>query len=569
MSDSSEPEVDTDSSVELSVDEPLECEPGPSHSQSAPPPPPPERTKPQGSINVMSSKVVTVLDKCKVSDRDAVHLISAVVEALGFDPASIISSRSSIRRARQNLRLEKAEKVKLYFKDMTLSAAVVHWDGKLFPNDKGSGKHDRLAVFLTSGDVEKLLAVPVLHDSTGLEQGKAVYSELIEWDQSEIVKALCCDTTSSNTGHINGACVILEQFLGRALLYLLCRHHIYELYLKACFECKIPHSPGPNVSLFSKFKNAWPSIDQDKFESFTDEDLVFFKSDRAEILNFIELVLTSTKQPRDDYEEFLKLSKIILGETKGAKFRAPGAFNHTRWMAKAIYTLKMYLFRGQLDFVSEVEEKLRDVCIFIVKLYLKAWFTAPLAHKAPNCDLEFAKKVIEYEKIDSDISDAVLDKIKNHLWYLTPENAALSFFDDEVSTDEKRKMVEALAKENSSNEGIKRLKLSDLKDLQKKEISDFINTDSNHFFEWLELNDEFLGEDPEDWDQSEAYKKSQSIVKKMKVVNDIAERGVKLISEYETILTKDETQKQSILQNVAEYRTIFRNFNKSTMRQDF
>ena len=127
--------------------------------------PPPKKTKKYGSVSVMSPKVVTVLDKCKVTDRDAVHLVSAVVEALGFDPASIIASRSSIRRARQKLRVEKAEKIQLYFKDMNLDAAIIHFDGKLFPDDKGSGKHERLAIILTSGEVEKLLSVPVLPDS--------------------------------------------------------------------------------------------------------------------------------------------------------------------------------------------------------------------------------------------------------------------------------------------------------------------------------------------------------------------------------------------------------------------
>ena len=34
------------------------------------------------------------------------------------------------------------------------------------------------------------------------------------------------------------------------------------------------------------------------------------------------------------------------------------------------------------------------------------------------------------------------------------------------------------------------------------------------------------------------------------VVNDIAERGVKLIQEYNNILTKDETEKQFVLQIV-------------------
>jgi len=45
------------------------------------------------------------------------------------------------------------------------------------------------------------------------------------------------DTTSSNTGLLSGACVILDQLIGRPLLNLGCRHHVLELVLAGgcCF----------------------------------------------------------------------------------------------------------------------------------------------------------------------------------------------------------------------------------------------------------------------------------------------------------------------------------------------
>jgi len=42
----------------------------------------------------------------------------------------------------------------------------------------------------------------------------------------------------------------------------------------------------------------------------------------------------------------------------------------------------------------------------------------------------------------------------------------------------------------------------------------------------------------------ENFKKSTAIVTNINVVNDIAERGVKLIEEYNTKITHDEIQKQ-------------------------
>ena len=43
-------------------------------------------------------------------------------------------------------------------------------------------------------------------------------------------------------------------------------------------------------------------------------------------------------------------------------------------------------------------------------------------------------------------------------------------------------------------------------------------------------------------------------MKHMKVVNDIAERGVKLIEDYNKLITNDEQQKQYLLQVVSNYK---------------
>ena len=61
------------------------------------------------------------------------------------------------------------------------------------------------------------------------------------------------------------------------------------------------------------------------------------------------------KFARDDYEEFLQLALIFLGGTPsgGIKYRAPGAIHHARWMAKAIYSFKIFLFRDQFKLTKK------------------------------------------------------------------------------------------------------------------------------------------------------------------------------------------------------------------------
>lgn len=107
-----------------------------------------------------------------------------------------------------------------------MRGVVAHWDGKLLPALTGNEKVDRLPVIVTVNGKEKLLGVPLLTSGTGDEMATAIYNLLEENQLLDSVEALCFDTTASNTGRINGACVILEQKLEKDLLYLPCRHHM-------------------------------------------------------------------------------------------------------------------------------------------------------------------------------------------------------------------------------------------------------------------------------------------------------------------------------------------------------
>jgi hypothetical protein len=59
-------------------------------------------------------------------------------------------------------------------------------------------------------------------------------------------------------------------------------------------------------------------------------------------------------------------------------------------------------------------------------MYIK-WFTAP-AIKAPNQVVQFLKKTVNCAAIDPNNSRVLLNKLKNHLLYLSSEAIALAFF---------------------------------------------------------------------------------------------------------------------------------------------
>jgi len=185
--------------------------PGSSFETSALPMPCSSSKKQRGRKEIMTVKISSALDKCKVSDRDAVHLIIAVSESLGHNVSDIIVNRSSIKRYREKTRLALATEIRNAFSVSQLNALVLHWDGKLLPDLCGKQTVDRLPIVITNGDNEQLLGVPKLLHGTSKAQAEAIYQLLVEWGLKDHVKAMCFDTTATNTGKniILTFCVIL------------------------------------------------------------------------------------------------------------------------------------------------------------------------------------------------------------------------------------------------------------------------------------------------------------------------------------------------------------------------
>lgn len=394
------------------------------------------------------------MDRCKLSVRESVYIIQATAEALGHNVDGLVINKSSIHRCRDALRVERANKIKTKFQNSPPSYITVHWDGKILPmlNVRDSGI-DRLPIVITSKNVDLLIGVPKLEKSTGQEQANAIYRVLENWGVSDIVQALCCDTTASNTGRLNGACILLEQKLEKDLLYLPCRHHIYELILRGVFEAVLPHTTSsPDIPLFKKFRKNWNKIDVINMTSGIDnlECCNTLEETRNDILHFCRATLQN-KCYRNDYKELLELSIIFLNGNvdKKLKIHPPGAMHQARWMSRAIYCLKIYIFRNQFPLSSFEKNGIRDICVFIVRFYLKAWFSCTVPVRAPANDLNFIQCLKLYESEHPKISKAAIKKISNHLWYLSEETAALAFFDETLSNEIKRLMVQSLSNDGN------------------------------------------------------------------------------------------------------------------------
>ena len=286
--------------------------------------------------------VTSALDRNKTSDREALRLVVPIAAALGYNPSALPLSRSTIHRVRKKARIEHAGVVRSeYAPEYPL---VLHWDGKILPKIFGEGNVDRLPVLVSGDGVDKLLGVPKLASGTGYNESMAIHNLLETWKFTDKVQALSFDTTSVNTGRFNGVCILLEEKIGRELLWLACHHHVMELILAKVFTLCCGPSNSPYIPIFKRFKAAWEGVTRENFralevtsgtESFHETALAFLKE-------FAER--KSYSETRDDYQELIELTMVVLGNQPAIiHWRAPGPIHHARWMAKLLYAIKIDL----------------------------------------------------------------------------------------------------------------------------------------------------------------------------------------------------------------------------------
>lgn len=344
-----------------------------------------------------------------------------------------------------------------------------------------------------------------------------------------------------------------------------CRHHILELVAGAAFQAALPTATsGPDNRLFLRFRSNWSNIDQSAYITANQAIILRITNQkRNDIANFCQEML-QIKQVRDVYRELLELSVIFLGKipTIGIRFMTPGATSHARWMSKLIYSLKVYIFSAQFNLSTKEKKGLEEICIFIVTVYIKHWFTAPLAICAPNNDLQLIKTLIQYD--NPDISKATLKKMLRHLWYLSDELVGLCLFDQNVSVDIKCKIVQAIIHKLPTNRNVR--PNIDQHDLENLQLYDLANKNTMKIFKEFGVN-KFWKIDVINWNESKIYLEAKEVFKNLQVTNDVAERGVALIQDLNQKITHDEDQLQFLLQVVSEHRKIYPDCSKNTLRK--
>lgn len=206
---------------------------------------------------------------------------------------------------------------------------------------------------------------------------------------------MCFDTTVSNTGRTNGACTLLEAVIGRKLLWLACRHHMFEVLLSEAFGVCLGPSTGPEILFFKRFRVSWSELVHQPKPRLTP-----LLSASEELKEFIDEQL-QLGHPRDDCKEFLQLAALMTGLNCAAAIRKPGALHRARWMAKAIYSMKIeLLFDGNESALQLTARELQGIQRFnrfVVAVYIQSWFSCRVVADAPVNDILLIQRLDAYD----------------------------------------------------------------------------------------------------------------------------------------------------------------------------
>ncbi|KAL7639231.1 UNVERIFIED_CONTAM: hypothetical protein RMT77_010765 [Armadillidium vulgare] len=322
-----------------------------------------------------------------VSNIKMNSFVYMMVSVCGGDVSKINLSASSAHQYRASVLPHISKQIKDKWNPSP--KMVVHWDGKLMATLDSKDTDDRLPVLVSGVNGTKLLGVPPLPSSTtkaGMKHGSVVSvatkNLLIDWrcDKNLIGMVFY---TSSNTGQHTAACVCLQRELDRPLLWFACRRLVGEVMLSNCWDSlNIEASSGPNISIFTRFKNHYLQLlPVNKAAYYYPELPRATEKEQESLANCFRefLALGST---RGDYQELIELSLLLV--TKGSEpqqfsMKHPGALHKARWMAKLLYTIKMVLLSGKIieQFPkSEVStkdqfKKSERFCVFAVSVYVQ------------------------------------------------------------------------------------------------------------------------------------------------------------------------------------------------------
>ena len=538
-----------------------------------------------------SPKLVALSTRMSITPSQSSTLCEAFIEEIGGDASTVHTSYAYTDKVRRQVNKSLAEQFQNTW--VPPAYASLHWDSKLMTTLTNKNiKEERLTIAVGDACDMKILGVPSYQAGSGKPAGEIIsqlsFDLMTKWGCTDNIVNMVFDTTSANTGHISAACISIQAVLGRPLLWSGCRHHIGELVVAHVFnDLKIEVSKSPEITMFQRLQKNWDRLPHSEADVKLDglSAIDFPEGTHAIVTTLKEGALAtsniSQESSRDDYLEFANLTKKFLEIDTPIVFMRPGALHKARWLAKLLYMIKICLFE---TVISELPAgvitsrhqpaKVRKFVNFATLVYSQWWMKCMCPTDAPWNDLCFYKNILSYKQIDGSVSASAQKAFDRHLWYLTAELVPLALFGENVPADEKQQLAQSLmSPDNNPTDDNPTARFGSgfgkpafPKNITtESKLSDFITPDSWYFFKLMNINSSFLSLDVGLWLSDDSYKDAAKNVRAINVVNDCAERGVKLSSDFISGARCEENY-QDIIQVVEGNRKDLPNLRKRKMQ---
>lgn len=189
-----------------------------------------------------------------------------------------------------------------------------------------------------------------------------------------------------------------------------------------------------------------------------------------------------------------------------------------------------------------------------------------VASNAPYNDLVMIKELKHYSVINQKVSKLAIAKFEDHLWYLGSELVVLSLFSDKVTDLVKRRMLEKMKTLDEGQWTTRNWRLLDSSEIFEKDLDDLVDASSMSALKSLKIDIQFMFDnDVADWKNLDSYKSAKTIVDSLQVVNDCAERTLKLMTDFNDSFTSKEPEMQRAIQVIEDNRKRIPSMKKSVL----
>ena len=142
-------------------------------------------------------------------------------------------------------------------------------------------------------------------------------------------------------------------------------------------------------------------------------------------------------------------------------------------------------------------------------------------------------KLFKNRKEDTVMADKALAVLRRDGWHLVEELIIFPFFSNMVDMDmDMKSYMAARTLTFTPQEKFDLGKPEILETKPNTKLVDLSGENSFMLFSILKFDHNWLVKDTEEWDEGPDYMKIKELVRAVKTVNDCAERGVKMITDY-------------------------------------